>query len=151
MDDRIVFTIFCDDIRFEMGNKHSFMGVYQTHLFVQSFPATLPKLCAFSTIVTPHGQPLQKLSFRLIQDEQVIQEETFPADSIAVQPSPLEWAGENAVLILSSAFVISPLVVSAPSTIRIEVETETRVIRGGGLRVDLLPASQEPIDPHQAS
>ena len=37
-------TVFCDDIRYELDGKVSFMGVYQSVMFVQEeFPFVLPK------------------------------------------------------------------------------------------------------------
>jgi hypothetical protein len=42
---RHVETLFCDDIRHEVGGKLSYIGVYSGGLFVRAFPVTLPKLC----------------------------------------------------------------------------------------------------------
>jgi hypothetical protein len=39
--DRHIQTVFCDDIRHEVGGKHSYIGVYSGKLFVPTFPATL--------------------------------------------------------------------------------------------------------------
>ena len=39
--------IICDDIRAEVGNKVSLMGVYAKDIFVPKFPYTFPKLCFF--------------------------------------------------------------------------------------------------------
>lgn len=37
--------IICDDVRDEVGNKASFMGVYQKDIFVPKIPFIFPKLC----------------------------------------------------------------------------------------------------------
>jgi len=39
------YFIICDDIREEVGNKMSFMGVYGPDIFVPSFPFVFPLLC----------------------------------------------------------------------------------------------------------
>lgn len=39
---KLLFTIFCDDVRLEAGNKLSFMGVFQ-NIMVQQLPITLIK------------------------------------------------------------------------------------------------------------
>ena len=39
---KLLFTIFCDDVRLEAGNKLSFMGVFQ-NIMVQQLPVTLIK------------------------------------------------------------------------------------------------------------
>src|SRR5262245_39948058 len=40
---QLVYSIVCDDVRIEMGNKLSLMGVYE-NLFFPSFPAILLRL-----------------------------------------------------------------------------------------------------------
>ena len=39
----LLFTLFCDDVRLEVGNKLSFMGVFQ-HILVQHLPVSVLKL-----------------------------------------------------------------------------------------------------------
>lgn len=38
------FTILCDDVRKETGNKYSLMGVYGKKLILKNLPAVLPKM-----------------------------------------------------------------------------------------------------------
>lgn len=57
MLDRFVVATFCDDIRYETGNKHSLMGCYKDDLVVDQLPVALPKLCAVVQIRTPIDQP----------------------------------------------------------------------------------------------
>jgi len=39
----LAYTLFCDDVRLEIGNKLSYMGVFQT-IIVPQVPVWLPKL-----------------------------------------------------------------------------------------------------------
>lgn len=39
----LVYTLLCDDVRLEVGNKLSYMGVFQ-NIMVPQFPVWLPKL-----------------------------------------------------------------------------------------------------------
>lgn len=41
------YSIICDDIRQEIGNKLTFVGTYQDQIIVSQLPCTLPKLCFF--------------------------------------------------------------------------------------------------------
>jgi len=41
------YSIICDDIRQEIGNKLTFVGTYQDVIFVPKLPFTFPKLCFF--------------------------------------------------------------------------------------------------------
>jgi hypothetical protein len=40
---KLLYTLFCDDVRLEVGNKLSFMGVFQ-HILVQQVPVSVLKL-----------------------------------------------------------------------------------------------------------
>lgn len=42
---RELFSIVCDDIRLEEGNKVSLMGIYAQGIFVSQLPFIFPKLC----------------------------------------------------------------------------------------------------------
>ena len=55
-------ALWCDDIRQEVGNKPSFMGVYTSALVVPQLPLTLPKLCVWLTLSTPQEPPLQDVT-----------------------------------------------------------------------------------------
>src|SRR5207237_4728325 len=44
---QLVYTIFCDDVRLEVGNKLSLMGVFH-QIAVQQFPVTLLKFAVVS-------------------------------------------------------------------------------------------------------
>ena len=44
---KLVYTLFCDDVRLEAGNKLSFMGVFQ-NIMVQQVPISLIKFAVVS-------------------------------------------------------------------------------------------------------
>ena len=44
---RLAYTIFCDDVRLEVGNKLSLMGVFH-QIVVQQFPVTVMKFAVVS-------------------------------------------------------------------------------------------------------
>lgn len=44
---KLVYTLFCDDVRLEAGNKLSFMGVFQ-NIMVQQLPISLIKFAVVS-------------------------------------------------------------------------------------------------------
>ena len=54
----LLYTLFCDDVRLEAGNKLSFMGVFQ-NIMVQQLPVSLIKFA-----VVNHWQGRRQLSFR---------------------------------------------------------------------------------------
>jgi hypothetical protein len=42
-----ITAILCDDVRQEVGNKSSLMGIYDKDIFFTDLPALLPKLCLY--------------------------------------------------------------------------------------------------------
>lgn len=59
MTGRYLHTVWCDDIRHEVGNKPSLMGVYTGHIVVPQLPMHLAKLGVFSTLSSPLNKPFE--------------------------------------------------------------------------------------------
>ena len=73
-----MWATFCDDVRQEVGNKVSYMGIYGANLIVPSLPTTLLKLCCILTVRIPAISPPKQVTLKLLRDEEVI----FEADAI---------------------------------------------------------------------
>jgi hypothetical protein len=141
--DRWLSVIYCDDIRFEMGNKHSFMGVYGPLLFVPQVPVILPKLCVAITAFTMREHPFRRLIFRVLRDKDVLIESPFDAaqleDAAAKKEDafPLSMAGVYITL--------APFPIEAETVLRVRAETENGELKAVGLRIavnpDLFPAT----------
>lgn len=59
-------TIYCDDVRMEVGNKKSLMGVYESDMLLGDVPpAALPKLCIVLRAWTAKELMFRSLSFRV--------------------------------------------------------------------------------------
>lgn len=135
---RNLFTIVCDDVRQEAGNKLSYMGVYGPQLIVPLFPVTLPKLCFIVTARCLVSEPFKKLRFRIMKDDEVLAEN----DMTAGLPEALEGmpAREHEeILTVVGIFQISPFELLAPCKLRIRADTEAEELRGGTVSV-LAPA-----------
>lgn len=66
-----ISTVVCDDIRHEMSNKISLIGVYDD-LNINSIPAILPKLC-FAVLLHGISKPFKKIQIHFIPpDEQPV-------------------------------------------------------------------------------
>lgn len=66
---RWAHVIWCDDIRQEVGNKPSFMGVYTGEMVVPTRPAILARFAAHVTVGTPWNRPFQKLVLRVMRND----------------------------------------------------------------------------------
>lgn len=110
-------ALWCDDIRQEVGNKPSFMGVYTGALVVPQLPLTLPKLCVWLTVTAPPTLALQDLVVAVklegggellrlsVPDELTPSEGAMPALNagfqqvrLALELAPLNLAADAAAL-----------------------------------------------------
>ena len=78
---RLSYTIFCDDVRLEVGNKLSLMGVFH-QIFVQHFPVTVMK---FAVVTQWRG------TGRHLSEVRILTEDGGQAVVLA-EPSPFEVA-----------------------------------------------------------
>lgn len=133
---RHIQALFCDDIRHEVGNKVSYMGVYNGQLLVPQFPTILPKLVVVTSVVTSVDEPFEQLTVRLFKDDKVLTEIKLDDEQLNI---PIPSQDENGfpfhVQTYQTFFVLSPLVLEAPCILKIRAETETQEIQSIGLRV----------------
>lgn len=75
---RFAHTIWCDDIRQEVGNKPSFMGVFTGGVLLPSLPAILARLGVQTWVVSPIDLPIQSLELQIVRDDGVVLAEIKP-------------------------------------------------------------------------
>jgi hypothetical protein len=146
LNQRVVFAHFCDDIRQEVGNKFSFVGCYQDVMVLQQFPAQLPKLCAHIIVLTPASKPFERLLLRAKLNEDVVAELEMPVSVSNWVDKFNEKAAsaELGWLSIQAMIVLSPVVVTEPTKLRIEAETEAGIILGSYLTIRApLPEEQQ--------
>ena len=69
---RYVHTIWCDDIRQEVGNKPSFMGVFIGGILLPAVPAALSRLGVYTWIVSPIEMPIKSLQLQVVRDDGLV-------------------------------------------------------------------------------
>jgi hypothetical protein len=138
---RHLTSIFCDDIRQEVGNKLSFMGCYTGQMFVHEFPLTLPKLCIAMHAVTPADNPFKQIKFRLLKGDEVVAEMDMNMTAIPLPPPPLVHSpGDELRFMLGQVFQLSPFLVTEPCVLRARAITEDEELKGGGLIIAVAPS-----------
>lgn len=137
LNQRVIIAHFCDDIRQEVGNKFSFVGCYQGVMVLQQFPAQLPKLCAHIVVLTPVSKPFDRLVLRAKLNDDVVAELEMPVFESNWVHKFKEEAVSNELgrLSIQAMIVLSPLIVTEPSNLRIEAETEDGIIQGSYLTI----------------
>lgn len=141
MTTRHVETLYCDDIRQEIGGKLSFVGVYSGSLFVQTFPATLAKLCLSVRVVTPASKPLRSLTLLVLRDEEVLQEIIVEKEQLDAASDSSGALGKEHVQVAQFFLVFSPITFENPCVLRVQAQTEEGDCRGISLDVGLPPPS----------
>jgi hypothetical protein len=135
------FTIFCDDIREEVGGKFTFIGSYIEKMFVQgTFPLALPKFgLGVTTIQRAHlFAPLTKILVFMPGDgdDQPSITADLPTDASQLEiPKP---NGEHAQPIVRSGtnLVFSPLPIKQPGLMKVRAVRNNELIRCGLLQIE---------------
>src|ERR687889_1461453 len=78
---RLAYTVFCDDVRLEVGNKLSLMGVFH-QIMVQHFPVTVLK---FAVVTQWRGEGRHLSEVRILTDD-------GQRAVVLAEPSPFEVA-----------------------------------------------------------
>ncbi len=145
---RHVLTVFCDDIRHEVGGKFSYIGVYSGQMFVPAFPITLPKLCLSMSVITPADAPIRKLAMRILKDDALLAEAALDDTQLSNATEAFADVADDErrerVQLLQSMFVFSPFQLESPCTLSVRIETESGELRGVGLRIGQAPAENLP-------
>jgi hypothetical protein len=144
-DDRKAFghTVFCDDIRQELGGKVSFIGAYSGTLIVHTpFPIALPRFGLAVTYFEKHGACSGPVSLRIY----------FPGDE-STSPSidaelPIEEIRKQALaakqeaglppsrfIRLDTQMVLNALVLKSIGVIRVRAVSTNETVRLGALRI----------------
>ncbi len=140
------WTIFCDDIRREIGSKITYVGAYPSKMLVHGdFPITLPKFGLGVTYVQHRATFVSpsKLFVFLPGDEDdkaSIEAEIDPASvpNLPDDPNP------NAVMAVNAILLLSPLTIKEAGHIKV------RAVRGDGLvRLGAIEIERAPKDAQQ--
>jgi hypothetical protein len=143
MMSRFGYSIFCDDIRNEVGGKLSFIGCYNAVMFVSStFPLVLPKFCAHMTVLTDISQPFLSVVARCYlpgEIEPVVEEKINtpdPAGQLELA-AKAERHPEPRYIAVSASLILSPIHIQEPGLIRIRavVDGGPEEMKLGSLRV----------------
>ena len=140
-----VQTIYCDDIRQEIGGKLTYVGVYSGSLLAATFPIALPKFCVAVTVVAGSFDPREPLTLRILKDDEVLAEREFAASELAELVPSAESAKPDAVVdrvqVLNSFFMFTPFQVDSACVLRVRVMLGNEELRGVGLKIEKMPAA----------
>jgi Family of unknown function (DUF6941) len=140
---RYLQTIFCDDIRHEIGGKFSYIGVYSTKLFIPSFPVAIPKLCIAMNAVTSIDHPFKQFSIRVLKEKDTLIEQKFTDEQLMQSLDTVSGAQKpkvgDLIQVLRISFIFSPFIIQSPCTLRVRAQTDSGELRGMGLAIEQTP------------
>lgn len=130
-------VIYCDDIRSEVGNKFSYMGIYTRELNIPSVPLLLPKLCIVVKVVSDINDPIESVVVRVVMLKENKEIELITTDSLTMPPSTeLQGRDNDSTCVLTQMqFVLSPFQIDEESTLRVKATTEREELLGVALRL----------------
>ena len=141
---RYGYSVFCDDIRNEVGGKLSFIGCYNGVIFVPPrFPLVFPKLCVHFHIVSPASMPYSSILARCYIPGRVAPfvEEPLEAPSLEEQRDLAEQLEPGVpaprLIVASGSFIFAPIEIREPGVIRMRaiIDGAEEEIKLGSLRV----------------
>ncbi len=134
---KYVSSIFCDDIRFELGNKITLVGIYSGDMFVESFPFYLPKMGVQIRYDAPIEHRMGNLKFCISNGDERLAEYDVPP----VESQSILQEGHDVITRQQRVFncLLPSMVVTRPGTIRTSVFDDGVETPGGKLRISAMP------------
>lgn len=151
MGKRFATCLICDDVRYEVSNKTSVVGLYGTELIVRELPITLAQLCFLTSVFTEYDDPVKALTVRVSYAgetlnvspvEQDILEEWARIDyGVGVEEVEEFSTDEPPRIRFSVQMTTSPFTIAKEGRLSVHVETEEETLRAGSLKIKLAQAA----------
>ena len=139
---RTAFCLFCDDVRQEIGNKTSYMGVYMTDMLFPSNPSPdatvmLPKFCISVWLITDITDKPQKAIVTVFVPPGRTEAIRFdyPIDQVDQALTHQNLMRDVRKYILQATLPFTPMVFASEGHIEVQIETEREILQAGKLRV----------------
>jgi hypothetical protein len=151
------YTTFCDDIRVEVANKLTFVGIYtgQFVLYTDTLPTMIPKLAMSITYRQRHDRMVLPVQFQIFfpwepETPMVVDPPSELARSTIQGAEALsERSGEVAFVTTTFNFGISPFTIMSPGILKIRAVRGDDLVRLGGMEIVVQPTSSNPLVPHR--
>lgn len=128
-----VSTIFCDDIRREIGDKYSLMGCYDTRMELDEFPTVLPRLCVVIYAIIQPDAAIENITLW-----GTIGSDALPAYSVPQRDMEAAQVGRPRKII--TLLTISPLQLMEPSVLTIKMNVDGKEAQIGALVIEMATA-----------
>lgn len=120
--------VFADDIRNEVGGRHSIIGVYNTVLSLDSAQTLIPKLAISLSCYTDFDHPFKQLFIMVMLDDAVISQNELPAEFLEKSFSENKKLIQDSGVSLDTQFYkatanihLNPLVIKQQAILKVVV------------------------------
>jgi hypothetical protein len=143
MPDVFGHAVFCDDIRFEVDGKITYVGAYNHgRMNIRgSFPANLAKFCVGITFVQRRDIFVPNIALKIFLPTDPEDKPTVDMD--LTPPAEIPDTGLPNV-IMNANLIMAPCVINGPGDIRVRILRDGLIHRLGALRVDQEPQPAQP-------
>lgn len=131
---------YCDDIRHEMGNKLSLIGVYGADLVVPELPTAIAKLCVFAQLYSEVDAEFEsEIEIHVMVDDEVIATSTtVPRHSKDLEASQFQKLGAQ--------FVLTPFFIEKECTLRVRAIYQGTEYQAAALKIRASPHGATTLD-----
>jgi hypothetical protein len=139
---RVSICVFCDDVRQEVGNKISLMGVYAGDIiFPSAPPVTYPRLSIVLWVVSDPGDMPEKVTVTVLAPPDRHEVLRVDVQSLASEIQHAEGATKHR---LQAIFSLLPFHVTSEGYFEVFVDTERERIRAGRLKASFASPESQP-------
>jgi hypothetical protein len=129
---------FCDDIRYEVGNKVTLVGLYNGFLYLKEFPALIPRFAVNIYVEIPIEDSIKSVVFRIEKGDEIVLEtssEPPKVDTSKAESGHDEFTRRT----MGLQITLPPLTVMAPCMLRAVVTIDGVETVAGKLRIAATP------------
>lgn len=142
--------IFADDIRNEIGGKHSIIGIYNSVLSLETAQSLIPKLAISLNCHTDFDHPFKQIFVLVMLDDSVISQNELPPEFLEKSFNESKKLLLESGISLDSRFYkatvnihLNPLVIKQPSRLNVVVIADGEENKVGSLLLRV-PPNQNP-------
>lgn len=149
---RYAHAVYCDDIRYEIGNKTSLIGLYSGQLGVPEFPCALSKLCVVLSVSTPKDHMFKSLVLTgSLADSEIFRMEMNDEQIQAVVAQTPKLQEEGKFYMVQLMAILSPLQIEKPGKLTLNLLADGEKLDCAGLEIILTPPLIPTLLPQQAN
>ncbi len=130
------FSIFCEDIREEVNNRTSWMGIFKGVIYVESsFPFFMPKLVVIVNYFEVPEVHKEDLEFRIYStDDAKVAEVKIKRSSLDAHFAANSLSeNDEALISVEVPFIFLPMVVQKPGVLKVRMFDGAQEVKLGSL------------------